>query len=170
MQKKSCPAWVHCQKQTLMINWWFLVHPQPRLFCALCLIFHNVNVNVVYALKQKFSVFCIIPSCNVNAFDIYFVYLTFTYLLTYLLTYWCFFVPDTVATSSFSSSSSSSSSSCVFFLSKRLTSQGVPNCPILCSSFQFTVISQFCPILEIISPSSSWSSSCFDTTDFTFHN
>ena len=30
---------------------------------------------------------------------------------------------------------SSSSSSCVFFLSRRLTSQGVPNCPILCSSF-----------------------------------
>ena len=69
-----------------------------------------------------------------------------------------------------SSSSSSSSSSCVFFLSRRLTSQGVPNCPILCSSFQFTVFSQFCPILEIISPSSSWSSSCFDTTDFTFYN
>ena len=65
---------------------------------------------------------------------------------------------------------SNSSSSCVFFLSRRLTSQGVQNCPILCSSFQFTVISQFCPILEIISPSSSWSSSCFDTTDFTFHN
>ena len=64
----------------------------------------------------------------------------------------------------------SSSSSCVFFLSRRLTSQGVPNCPVLCSSFQFTVISQLCPILEIISLSSSWSSSCFDTTDFTFHN
>jgi len=41
-------------------------------------------------------------------------------------------------------------SSCVFFLSRRLTSQGVPDCPILCSSFQFTVISQFCSILEII--------------------
>ena len=36
------------------------------------------------------------------------------------------------------------SSSCVFFLSRRLTSQGVPNCPVLCSSFQFTVISQSC--------------------------
>ena len=36
----------------------------------------------------------------------------------------------------------SSSSSCVFFISRRLTSQGVPNCPVLCSSFQFTVISQ----------------------------
>jgi len=47
------------------------------------------------------------------------------------------------------SSSSSSSSSCDFFLSRRLTSQGVPNCPILCSSFQFTVISQSCPIFEI---------------------
>jgi len=64
----------------------------------------------------------------------------------------------------------SSSSSCAFFLSRRLTSQGVPNCPVLCSSFQFTVISQLCPILEIISSSSSWSSSSFDTTDFTFHN
>ena len=42
------------------------------------------------------------------------------------------------------------SSSCVFFLSRKLMSQGVLNCPILCSSFQFTVISQFCPILEII--------------------
>jgi len=67
-------------------------------------------------------------------------------------------------------SSFSSSSSCVFFLSRRLTSQGVPNCPVLCSSFEFTVISQFCPIPKIISPSSLLSSSCFDTTAFTFHN
>ena len=50
----------------------------------------------------------------------------FTYLLTYLLK------SDQIDVNQ----SSSSSSSCVFFLSRRLTSQGIPNCPVLCSSFQ----------------------------------